>query len=70
MFHTVGSSDVGSVGRVLVLGLDGATFSLIEPMAKSGRLPNLARLMEEGAWLFRPSKAGKLRRRAQWILLR
>ena len=46
----MGFNDVGSVGRVLVLGLDGATFSLIEPMAKSGRLPNLARLMEEGAW--------------------
>jgi len=35
--------------RVLVLGLDGASFDIIEPMAKSGRLPNLARLIEEGS---------------------
>ncbi len=49
MSHTMGSNDVGSVERVLVLGIDGATLSIIEPMAKSGRLPNLARLMEEGA---------------------
>jgi predicted AlkP superfamily phosphohydrolase/phosphomutase len=35
--------------KVLVLGLDGATFKLLEPMAKEGRIPNLARLMEEGA---------------------
>lgn len=35
--------------RVLVLGLDGATFDLIEPMAEEGRLPNLAVLMEKGA---------------------
>ena len=37
-------------GRVLVIGLDGATFDLIEPWAKAGHLPNLARLMAEGAW--------------------
>ena len=36
--------------RVLVLGLDGATFTIIEPMVRRGRLPNLARLMSEGAF--------------------
>ena len=36
--------------KVLVLGLDGATFDIIRPLAEGGRLPNLARLMEEGAW--------------------
>ncbi len=36
--------------RVLIIGLDGATFDLIEPWAKAGHLPNLARLMAEGAW--------------------
>ncbi len=36
--------------RVLVLGLDGATFSIVEPMVGRGRLPNLARLMSEGAY--------------------
>ncbi|MFQ6053764.1 MAG: alkaline phosphatase family protein, partial [Candidatus Bathyarchaeia archaeon] len=35
--------------RVLLLGLDGATFDIIEPMARSGRLPNLARLISEGS---------------------
>jgi predicted AlkP superfamily phosphohydrolase/phosphomutase len=35
---------------ILVLGLDGATFDIIHPLAEEGRLPNLARLMDEGAW--------------------
>lgn len=35
--------------RVLVLGLDGASWRIIEPMARQGRLPNLARLMAEGS---------------------
>ena len=35
--------------KVLVIGLDGATFDLIEPWAQAGHLPNLARLMAEGA---------------------
>ena len=34
--------------RVLVIGIDGATFDLIHPWAKEGHLPNLARLMSEG----------------------
>ena len=37
-------------GRLVVIGLDGATFDLIEPWAAEGYLPNLARLMAEGAW--------------------
>ncbi len=36
-------------GRVLVIGLDGATFDLIKPWAEQGHLPTLARLLEEGA---------------------
>jgi predicted AlkP superfamily phosphohydrolase/phosphomutase len=39
-----------TTGRALVIGLDGATFDLIEPWAEAGHLPNLARLMAEGAW--------------------
>jgi len=35
--------------RVLVLGLDGASFEIIEPMVRAGRLPNLARLISEGS---------------------
>ena len=38
-----------SAGKVLVIGLDGATFDLIKPWAAEGRLPTLARLLAEGA---------------------
>jgi predicted AlkP superfamily phosphohydrolase/phosphomutase len=40
-------SDLSS--RVLIIGLDAATFDLIEPWAAQGYLPNLAKLMAEGA---------------------
>jgi predicted AlkP superfamily phosphohydrolase/phosphomutase len=40
--------------KVLVIGLDGATFDLLRPWIDEGQLPNLQRLMREGAW-------GKLR---------
>ncbi|MCI0398668.1 MAG: DUF2304 family protein [Chloroflexi bacterium] len=36
-------------GKVVVVGLDGATFDLITPWAAEGRLPTLARLMRQGA---------------------
>lgn len=36
--------------RVLVIGLDGATFRLIRPWAEAGHLPHMARLLQEGAW--------------------
>lgn len=35
--------------RALVIGLDGATYRLIEPLMAQGDLPNLARIMQEGA---------------------
>jgi len=35
--------------RVLAIGLDGATFRIIEPMAAAGELPVLGRLLREGA---------------------
>jgi len=35
--------------RVLIVGLDGATFDLIEPWAGVGHLPHLAHLMGQGA---------------------
>ena len=35
--------------KVLVIGLDGATFDILRPMMDQGRMPNLAKLIEEGA---------------------
>lgn len=34
--------------RVLLLGLDGACFSMIEPLVKQGKLPTFKNLLEEG----------------------
>jgi predicted AlkP superfamily phosphohydrolase/phosphomutase len=50
MSKTEGADKVLVSERVLVLGLDGATLDIIEPLARSGRLPHFAKLMEEGAW--------------------
>ncbi len=38
------------MSRVLVIGVDGATLDLIRPWAQAGDLPNLGRLMTEGAY--------------------
>lgn len=39
-----------SCERVIVIGLDGGTLRLLRPMVERGELPNLARLMDQGAW--------------------
>lgn len=36
------------MSRVLVIGIDGATFDLLKPWAEAGDLPNLAQMMAEG----------------------
>ncbi len=36
--------------RILIIGLDGATFDIIKPMVDSGKLPTFAKLMAEGGW--------------------
>ncbi|MFZ5788545.1 MAG: alkaline phosphatase family protein [Acidobacteriota bacterium] len=36
--------------RVLVVGWDGADWEVLEPLAARGVMPNLARLMAQGAW--------------------
>jgi predicted AlkP superfamily phosphohydrolase/phosphomutase len=38
------------VNRLLVLGLDGATFDVLLPLAEKGELPAIKKLMEGGAW--------------------
>jgi len=35
---------------VIMIGLDAATWDVINPLLASGRLPNIARLMREGTW--------------------
>jgi len=36
--------------KVVVIGLDGATWNLLEPWAKEGTLPTIRQLMEKGVW--------------------
>lgn len=38
-----------SISRVLLIGLDGATWDVLRPLADAGRLPNLSRFMQEGS---------------------
>lgn len=37
-------------GRVIIIGLDGGTWKVIEPLARKGVLPAFHDLMERGAW--------------------
>lgn len=36
--------------KVLIVGLDGANWDLVEPWIESGELPNLRYLKENGSW--------------------
>src|SRR3989304_3517354 len=36
--------------RVMIIGLDGATFDIISPMVEAGRLPTFSELMIKGTW--------------------
>jgi predicted AlkP superfamily phosphohydrolase/phosphomutase len=36
--------------RVLVIGLDGATFDVLTPLVEQGRMPNLGKFMSGGSW--------------------
>ncbi|TAK20255.1 MAG: hypothetical protein EPO26_19385 [Chloroflexota bacterium] len=40
----------GLAKRAIVIGMDGASMELIRRMVDGGHMPNLARLMAEGAW--------------------
>ena len=45
------SAAVGRAARrVVVVGLDGADWELLEPLTRRGFMPNLARLMAAGSW--------------------
>ena len=39
-----------SATRVLVIGLDGADWEILDRLEREGRIPNLARMRREGAW--------------------
>ena len=36
--------------KVLVVGWDGATFDVIRPLVAEGKLPNIAKMMQDGTW--------------------
>ncbi|RJP80610.1 MAG: hypothetical protein C4524_03115 [Candidatus Zixiibacteriota bacterium] len=44
------STSNGAAERVVLLGLDGGTFRLIQPWAEAGHMPHFARLFQECAW--------------------
>lgn len=50
LFVALGCTGPGDgVGRVLIVGIDGASLRIIDPMLAQGRLPTLARLRADGA---------------------
>ena len=36
--------------KLAIIGIDGATFDIIQPMIAEGELPNIARILNEGAF--------------------
>lgn len=36
--------------KVIIVGWDGATFDIIQPLIEQGRLPNVAAIMQSGVW--------------------
>ena len=36
--------------KVFIIGLDGATFSLVRPWVEEGKLPQIGQLMAHGVW--------------------
>ena len=40
----------GGFPRLFVIGIDGATFDLISPLVREGKLPNLARILSRGSY--------------------
>lgn len=38
------------IKKVMMIGIDGGTFAVISPLIKKGKLPNFAKLINNGAW--------------------
>jgi predicted AlkP superfamily phosphohydrolase/phosphomutase len=36
--------------KIICIGLDGATFDLIQPWVSEGKLPNISKMMQDGVW--------------------
>jgi len=36
--------------KVIIIGIDGATFDIILPMMKRGELPTFKNIIDKGAW--------------------
>lgn len=45
-----GVIESGSSPRLILFGLDGATFDVLEPAVAAGKLPTIGRLMSRGSW--------------------
>jgi hypothetical protein len=46
---TGSAAGAGPAGRVVVFGIDGADWQVIDPLIAAGRMPNMARMVREGA---------------------
>jgi predicted AlkP superfamily phosphohydrolase/phosphomutase len=51
-FKTINISPPSKVekNKILFIGIDGATFDVIRPLIKEGKLPHLKKIMENGCW--------------------
>jgi predicted AlkP superfamily phosphohydrolase/phosphomutase len=48
--NNISSIGEASMNKVLIIGLDGATFDIILPWVKEGKLPNFEKLINEGSY--------------------
>ena len=44
------ATDTSNPNPLIMIGIDGATWDVIDPMIEKGELPNMARLRDTGAW--------------------
>jgi predicted AlkP superfamily phosphohydrolase/phosphomutase len=51
-FQTVdiSSSSISKKNKIIFIGVDGATFDIIKPLIKKGKLPHFKQIMENGCW--------------------
>ncbi len=54
---------MAKANKVIVIGLDGATWDVLDRWIRDGTLPNLAKLRNEGSWGILRSTIPRSRRR-------